>query len=235
MYWVKCLYILTGCTFFSNICGLEIIDEIGIIFSITGVGVLNGSDLARSCSGLFGFFNEDAELTFERRGGGDGCLSTDFCRRGGDGCLSTDFCRGGGDGCFLVDLGRAGGGGEGDGFLSIYSWLGEGDGDGCFWIVFCGEGFSLWGFSSFNGDLALGWASTGESTRLDDNVLGVGDGGFFADCCLAGDSCFGDGDLMADCCWIGDACLGGSVTVFSEVLTGDDCFCGKGEVVGVLC
>jgi hypothetical protein len=40
---------------------------------------------------------------------------------------------------------------------------------------------------------------------------------------------------MADCCWIGDACLGGSVTVFSEVLTGDDCFCGKGEVVGVLC
>jgi len=122
---------------------LEIIDEIGIIFSITRVGVLDGSDLARSCSGLFGFSNENAELPFEWRGGGDGCFS-------------IDFCRGGGDGCFLADLSRAGGGGEGDGFLSIYSWLGEGDGDGCFWIVFCGEEFSLRGFSSFNGDLALG-------------------------------------------------------------------------------
>jgi hypothetical protein len=65
--------IRTGCALFWNICGSEVIDEIGMIFSVTGVGDLCGTDFGRSCSGVF---------TFEGRevGGGreDGCFSIGF-------------------------------------------------------------------------------------------------------------------------------------------------------------
>jgi hypothetical protein len=92
------MWILTGCTFFWNICGLEVTDESGIIFSVMGVVDLDSSDFGCSCSGLFDFSDEDVELLFERRGGGGGgdgddFLSTISCsgERGGVDCFSKAF------------------------------------------------------------------------------------------------------------------------------------------------
>jgi hypothetical protein len=42
-------------------CGLAIIDDIGIIFSIIGDGDFNGSDFFSAISGLVAFFNEDTD------------------------------------------------------------------------------------------------------------------------------------------------------------------------------
>jgi hypothetical protein len=103
------MWILTGCTFFSDFCGFEVINETGIILSVIGVGDLDSLDFGCSCSGLFGFSDEDVELFFERRGGGGG--------GDGDGFLSAFSClgEGGGVGC-----------------LFTFSRLGEGGGVGCF-------------------------------------------------------------------------------------------------------
>ncbi len=65
--------ILTGCVFFWNVCGSEIMDEIGTVFSMTGVGDLCGTDLDRSCSGLF-----TLECCGNDGGGVDACRSIGF-------------------------------------------------------------------------------------------------------------------------------------------------------------
>ena len=72
---------------FSGVRGLEINDDIGIISSMIGVGDSGGTDFDCSCSGLFAFSDEGAELIFERRGGGIGG-DGDLCWGEGDG----DFC-----------------------------------------------------------------------------------------------------------------------------------------------
>lgn len=105
--------IRTGCALFWNICGSEVIDEIGMIFSVTGVGDLCGTDFGRSCSGVF---------TFEGRevGGGreDGCFSIGFSSWGG-------------------------GRGDDDRLLSTGLFSEDGGGDGSFWTVSCGSDSDL--------------------------------------------------------------------------------------------
>ncbi len=227
----KYLYILTGWTFLWNICGLEITDDIGTIFSIRGVDGLDGADFGCVCSWFWSFSDKGEELVLERRGrgdgggfsiefcrgGGDGCFSTFFSRGGGgggDGCFSTYFSRGGGgDGCFSTLFSRGGGGGAGS-FSVVFFW---GGGDGCFSLVFCWGGVFCRGSSFFNGDLDLGRSLSGDLTGLGVVSFGVGDRCFSADCSLANGSCFD-----------------GLVTGFSGSLTGAAGFVsGGGESVAV--
>ena len=219
----KHVCLLTVCAGFWNICGLETADVIGTVFSMTGDGDLRGTDLGRSCSGLFA-------LDCCRTGDGerDTCGSIGFFSREGggtgDGSFWTLSC---GEDVFLFCSGD-----------SAFGWSLTGEstrlGDGCF----AGEDFSFgvccWTGDDFSagewclvgeGCLAGGWCLTGEDSLTGDWRL-TGEDSLADNWCLSGAGSF-DAAGCSTCgvCWIGEDCLVGN-----GCWTVDGCCCFSGGV-----
>lgn len=89
--------ILTRGELVWNICGLDVIDDIGIIVSNTGTTCFGGSIFVSPCIGLLVFPDDDVEGARECGTGGDGCfsiVSSGFAEESDDWSRSLSCSRG---------------------------------------------------------------------------------------------------------------------------------------------